>query len=187
MFQLLRMGQMSAKPGAIMWIIACHTIYLALLAIFSMQYAFGAPADTRLPGPVSAIVERVIDGDTIAVRARIWLNQELRVNVRIARIDTPELTAKCIYERELAGKARDFVHNILYTDGQTEPVVWLSDIDHDKFGGRVLARINGRTGEDIALALVQAGLAQAYDGKKRTDWCRNLPAPDKGVTAGKIY
>ncbi len=158
------------RSGAIIWFVACWLF----IAPFAIQAVLAAPAGKRLHGPVLAIVERVIDGDTIAVRARIWLNQELRVNVRIAHIDTPELAARCAHERELAGRARDFVHNILYADGKAEPAVWLSDIDHDKYGGRVLARVTGVPGGDIAQALVQAGFANIYDGKKRTDWCRDF-------------
>lgn len=127
-----------------------------------------------LQGPVLAIVERVIDGDTLSVRARIWLNQELRIHVRIARIDTPELSARCTRERELAGRARDLVHDILFTEGIAEPAVWLRDIGLDKYGGRVLASVTGSSGADIAQALVQAGLAQAYGGGKRADWCRGF-------------
>ncbi len=160
----------AARLGAVLWGLAG----LWFIAALAMQAAFAAPADRRLQGPVLAIVEQVIDGDTIAVRARIWLNQELRVKVRIARIDTPELAARCAHERKLAGLARDFVHNILYADGQAEPAVWLSDIGQDKYGGRVLARVTGSAGGDIAQALIEAGLADAYDGKKRTDWCRNF-------------
>jgi hypothetical protein len=35
-----------------------------------------------LSGPVSALVERVVDGDTIEVQARIWLGQSLTIRVR---------------------------------------------------------------------------------------------------------
>lgn len=155
-------------------VILWRIMFGIFMTLFIIQDVFAASDNRLLKGPVPAIVERVIDGDTITVRARIWLNQELRVNVRIARIDTPELAARCARERELAGQARDFVHNILYTDEKIEPSVWLSDIDQDKYGGRVLARVTGSAGGDIAQALVQAGLANIYDGKKRADWCRNF-------------
>ncbi|HCX68087.1 MAG TPA: nuclease, partial [Rhodobiaceae bacterium] len=42
----------------------------ALLAIFS---AFPAYAAERMAGPVEAEVVRVVDGDTLVARARIWL------------------------------------------------------------------------------------------------------------------
>ena len=43
-----------------------------------------------LKGPVAANVERVIDGDTVIVKARIWLDQDLTVVVRLAGIDAPD-------------------------------------------------------------------------------------------------
>ncbi len=160
----------SRRLAATLRRLACVLAAVNLMA----QTAFAAPADRRLRGPVRAVVERVIDGDTLAVRAQIWLGQELWVHVRIARIDTPELTSRCSHEREAASLARDFMHTILYADGQSEPAVWLNDIDQDKYGGRVLARVTVRSGGDIAQALFQAGLARIYDGKKRVDWCREL-------------
>lgn len=161
-------------PIVVLWRIMFAICIAIFIMPFIIQDVFAGSDNMRLKGPVLAIVERVVDGDTITVRARIWLNQELRVNVRISRIDTPELAARCARERELAGQAREFVRNILYTDEKMEPSVWLSDIDQDKYGGRVLARVTGSAGDDIAQALIQAGLANIYDGKKRTDWCRNF-------------
>ena len=61
-----------------------------------------------LPGPVPAAVIEVIDGDTVRVRARVWLGQDVETAVRIAGIDTPELRgADCDAERRLAEAARD--------------------------------------------------------------------------------
>src|SRR5690348_9703714 len=61
-----------------------------------------------LAGPVTAIVDRVVDGDTIQVRAQIWLGQSLTVRVRIEGVDAPELEARCPEERRMAEKARDY-------------------------------------------------------------------------------
>ena len=41
-----------------------------------------ARADSDLPGPIPAALVRVIDGDTIEVRARIWLDLDLTTRVR---------------------------------------------------------------------------------------------------------
>ena len=51
-----------------------------------------ASAEDVLPGPIPATIERVVDGDTIDVRARIWLGQEIVVRVRLAGLDAPELS-----------------------------------------------------------------------------------------------
>ena len=119
-----------------------------------------------IPGPVSARVMRVIDGDTIAVRARIWIGQSVDTLVRIVGVDTPELRGDCALEIELAAAARDLVVNTL----GDQPVM-LRDVRYDKFGGRVLARVENHAGEDIATLLITAGLGRPYTGGKRAPWC----------------
>ena len=64
-----------------------------------------ATADERLPGPVPARVMAVIDGDTLVVKARIWLGQAVETRVRLADIDTPALRASCDSARLLAVRA----------------------------------------------------------------------------------
>lgn len=118
------------------------------------------------PGPVAAVVERVIDGDTLAVRARLWIDQELSVVVRLRGIDAPEMRSDCEVERELARRATDF----LRIATETGPVT-LSDISGGKYFGRVLATVTTAEGEDVALALERAELARHYDGGARTAWC----------------
>ena len=63
---------------------------LALALLFATLVMANALARPNpLEGPVPAFVERVVDGDTLVVRARIWLGQELRIMVRVAGIDAP--------------------------------------------------------------------------------------------------
>jgi endonuclease YncB( thermonuclease family) len=119
-----------------------------------------------IPGPVPALVLRVIDGDTIAVRARIWIGQSVDTRVRIVGVDTPELRGECALEIELATAAQDLVIEAL----GDQPVT-LRNVRYDKFGGRVLARVESYTGEDIARLLIAAGLGRPYDGGKRPPWC----------------
>src|SRR3954454_8376143 len=66
--------------------------------------AGGIPGN--IDGPISAELLRVIDGDTIEVRARIWLDLDLTTRVRLAGIDAPELNGGCAEERRLAGMAK---------------------------------------------------------------------------------
>lgn len=129
-----------------------------------------------LAGPVPAIVEGVVDGDTLRVRARIWLDQEVRVLVRVAGIDTPELRGRCAGENVLALKAREFTGNFLRQREKPDPAIWLTEIDQDKFGGRVLAQVRNTDGNDLAAALVRAGFARDYAGGRRADWCRETQA-----------
>lgn len=143
---------------------------LLLAAGMSEERVDFAPAPQRLAeealaGPVSAVVERVVDGDTIDVRARIWLGQSLTVRVRIDGVDTPEMRSECADERRLAIAARDFLARRLLN----KEIVLLRVV-YDKFGGRVRADINDSDG-DIAKALLNAGLARPYNGERREPWC----------------
>jgi endonuclease YncB( thermonuclease family) len=122
-------------------------------------------AEEALAGPVSAIVERVIDGDTVDVRAHIWLGQSLTIRVRIEGVDTPETRSECADERRLAGAARDFLARRLLNKEIT-----LLRVVYDKFGGRVRADIRDSEG-DVAQALMAAGLARPYRGERRQPWC----------------
>jgi micrococcal nuclease len=122
-------------------------------------------AAESLQGPVSAVVSRVIDGDTIEVRAAIWLGQTLTIRVRIDGVDAPELVARCPQERILALAARDFLARRL--DGAS---VKLTQVVYDKYGGRVRADVADAKG-DIAGALLMSGHARAYHGERRAPWC----------------
>lgn len=137
---------------------------LLLLATFPLS---GPKAAERLAGPVEAEVLRVIDGDSMVVRARIWLGQTVEIHVRLAGIDTPELRGKCAEEKERAAAARDALA-LLVAEGP----VRLSDVETDKYGGRVLARVATHRHGDLARALIAGGHARAYEGGARGGWCR---------------
>jgi micrococcal nuclease len=126
----------------------------------------GSRAGETLAGPVRARVLDVIDGDTIAVAARIWLGQEVAVMVRLAGIDAPELKGRCAAERQAAEAARALVAAAL-AGGEAV----LSDVHYDKYGGRVLARVAAPDGTDIARTLLEHGLARPYGGGRRQPWC----------------
>jgi endonuclease YncB( thermonuclease family) len=126
-----------------------------------------ALAGERLEGPVEAQVERVIDGDTFAVRARIWLGQELLVAVRPRGVDAPELfRPKCSEEQSRAEAAKAFLRALLA--GQT---VRLSDIENDKFAGRIDARVTLPDMRDLAEVLIASGHGAPYDGKTHPSFC----------------
>ena len=138
----------------------------AALAAGVTLVAAAAPAGEVLPGPVPARVLEVIDGDTVLVRAHIWLGQEVSIRVRLAGVDAPELRSACAEEREAARAARSFLAARL-AHGQAQ----LSDIHYGKFAGRVVARLHDADGADLSAVLVEAGLARAYAGGARTPWC----------------
>ncbi|MEO1241125.1 MAG: thermonuclease family protein [Pseudomonadota bacterium] len=115
-------------------------------------------------GPAAASVERVIDGDTVRMRVAIWIDQELVVSVRLVGVDAPELfRPKCADEREKAERAKQFVEDFLKGGD-----AMLHDIGRDKYGGRVVARIETADG-DLSAALVDAGLAVRSD---KGVWCQ---------------
>lgn len=131
---------------------------LFLLILLSASFST-AKARDRLAGPIPATVERVIDGDTIVVRARIWLDMEITTHVRIADIDTPELRRPgCPAERAKAEEAKALVERLIGPGAVT-----LFDVHHGKYAGRVVARVETREG-DVAAAITDAGLS---DGT----WC----------------
>lgn len=136
-------------------------LVLSCFLLFTPVARAGAPL-----GPYRAEIVRVLDGDSFEARVRIWLDQEVTVIVRIADVDTAELGAPCLSARLLAAAARAFLGARI----GTKPV-FLLDVGRDKFGGRVIARVTDASGADLGVALLAAGLARPYRGR-RADWCR---------------
>ncbi len=119
-----------------------------------------------LEGPVPAQVERVIDGDTVAVVASIWPGQTIRVYIRVNGVDTPELRGKCPHEKKLAQFARDYVVNWTYSGW-----VRLKNIKRGKYAGRMIADVFDNQGRSLADGLLKNGLAHVYSGGRKTSWC----------------
>ncbi|MDZ7626778.1 MAG: thermonuclease family protein [Parvularculaceae bacterium] len=135
---------------------------LALVLWLTSSSVEAAPA---IEGPVAASVERVVDGDTVRVTARIWVGHSVSVSVRLAGVDAPELyRPRCPAERDLARRAKAFVEAML-TGGE----VVLHDIVNDKYGGRVVARLLTADGADVGDALLEEGLA--IDEHAEKAWC----------------
>ncbi|MGE0094038.1 MAG: thermonuclease family protein [Alphaproteobacteria bacterium] len=138
----------------------------SLLALFALL-AVPARATETLPGPVPAEIVSVVDGDTLSVRAHIWLGQEVATLVRLAGIDTPELNGACESERVRARAARDYLERAV-ADGS----VTLAQIRYEKYAGRVMAKVAAADGGDLSQRMIAAGHARAYDGGKRLPWCQ---------------
>ena len=138
----------------------------AVLVAGLSPMAPGAYAADALPGPVQAELLRVVDGDTLELRVRIWLDQDLVVKARLAGVDAPELTRPgCPAERALAEQARDLVAR----EAGSGNVLILTGVEHDKYAGRVVATVRTGAGRDLGEILIAAGLAEIY-GEGR-DWC----------------
>lgn len=138
---------------------------LAIVAHAALAPIAAASAET-LAGPYRAEVERVVDGDTLAVRVAVWLGLEVSVRVRIRGIDAPELRARCPQERELAEAAAAHLAALV-----GEGPVALTNIAGGKFYGRVIADVASAAARDLAEAMLAPGLARPYDGGRRDGWC----------------
>jgi micrococcal nuclease len=115
-----------------------------------------------------ADVLEVIDGDTVRVRAKIWLNHVVETLVRVRGIDTPERgkRAKCKQERKQASLARQKLKKLA---GEQ---VFLYKVTFDKYGGRVVADVYSPQFENLGLILINEGHARPYNGRgKRKPWC----------------
>ncbi len=137
-----------------------------LIPFIALALANPGGAFTRetLPGPITAKMVRVVDGDTLAVSALVWPGQHIDVKVRLADIDAPELfRPHCSAERIRAVQAREFLVR------KTGKHVTLHAIHLGKYAGRVIARVETGGGEDLSRLLLQAGLARPM--ADRTPWC----------------
>jgi len=114
---------------------------------------------------------RTIDGDTVEIMD-LELPKHLKPKIfRVYGIVTPESKkqfAKCQKEIELGLKAKKFTEDFL---GE---VAFASFQDHPDKYGRILINIRNAKGEDLAQALIKAGLAVEYYGdKKIKNWCKS--------------
>lgn len=140
-----------------------------LLAAGLAVLLMAAPVVAREPldGPVPAEVDEVLDGDTLRVRARIWVDQELKVLVRVRGIDAPERRGKCEHERRLAGRAKAYLEAAV-ASGKVD----LTNISGGKYWGRVVADVVTTEGNSVSHGLLRHGLVRPYRGRARRGWCR---------------
>lgn len=140
-------------------------VYSAVMLAASLATAT-APAGEAFRGPVAAQVQRVVDGDTLEVRATIWIDQTLDIRVRIDGVDAPELHSHCAEERQRAEAARQYLAHRIGTANV------LTSIVYDKYGGRVRASVSDANG-NVGTALIAKGFARPYHGERRQPWCSN--------------
>ena len=136
---------------------------LALALLPATACAQFPPASTPY-GP--AIIHGCHDGDTctISIPSLPPVFGD-RLPIRLAGIDTPELSSACAHEQALAARARNFLRSRLLNATHVE----IDFLARDKYF-RVLALIRA-DGIDLADALLGAGLAHPYDGGPRRAWC----------------
>lgn len=112
-------------------------------------------------------VLEVVDGDTLKVDVP-QLPTELKISVRVFGIDTPEKghRSKCKKEDLLAKKASEITTRLV----RESNTITFSDLKWDKYGGRVLAKVN-IDGKDLSKTLINFKVARPYFGDKKQSWC----------------
>jgi micrococcal nuclease len=118
-------------------------------------------------------INRVIDGDTIAVTITELPLNVMPSMVRIGGIDTPESDghAKCEKERLLGLDASKFTSDYLKNAMLNNKHIVFTNIKRDKYSSRVIGDVIV-DGQDLGKLLLERGYAKPYDGKsKKPDWC----------------
>lgn len=109
-----------------------------------------------------AHVVDVHDGDTVRVDIDLGFSMSLRnLRIRLAGIDTAEMTSKDPALKQKAIAARDWLR-----EKCLDKDVFLESHGMDKYG-RWLGRLHTPEGSCINDALIQEGLALNYDGGKK--------------------
>lgn len=135
-----------------MWLAFVIFFIVCSFALFELATckAKAGEAPKVYPGPYVAYVDDdgVYDGDTINVEIHTAPGQILMTGLRVAGVDTPELTRSgCITPRKVAlelklgAKAKAFVKE-RYPDGLQ---IQIRNLKIDKFGGRHVAIVERKT------------------------------------------
>ena len=105
------------------------------------------------PGPYIARVERVIDGDTLRVRVKVWPLTEMLATVRLRGVNTPEkgFRARCKAERAKGQRATAFVRRLLPKGTK----VLLRNVRIGKYAGRRVADVYLPDGRPLAEVIIQ--------------------------------
>ena len=121
------------------------------------------------------IVE-VIDADTIRVKVHLLPGLSYEVNVRSKGVDAPELRTKCDVEKALAVQVRQKVARS-FPAGEW---VYIENIETDSCGGRIVADIKQRHGNQRWRTLTKFLLdreekwAVPFKRGSSFDWCKEL-------------
>jgi endonuclease YncB( thermonuclease family) len=127
-------------------------IVLALAVLVGVDAA-GAEA-------VTVKVLSCYDGDTCRLEREVLPGRD---RVRLANADTPEIEGLCRDEIDRAVMARDYTRALV-----VGRVVTLTAIGPDKYDKRVDAYVQLPDGRDLGDALIAAGLARPYSGRRHS-------------------
>jgi micrococcal nuclease len=131
------------------------------------SFTFSVQAKPQYGTVTVSKVISVYDGDTFRVNIDslppiVGKNIAIRVN----GVDTPEIRGKCLYEKNLALKARDFVRDRLANAKEIK----LTNLQRGKYF-RVVANVLV-DGVSLEQELLDNELAYDYDGGKKLSWCK---------------
>ena len=138
----------------------------ALCGVTSVYAQIDEGLEAYFEHTVVAIVTDAYDGDTLNVEANIWPDLAWIGSVRVIGVDTPEIAGECDREKRWAIASRNYVRNLLIDE-----TVYLTGIENDRYGGRVLASLYLEDGRSLADLLIEGNYGRAYDGGERGDWC----------------
>lgn len=114
------------------------------------------PESLSVPyGPYRAVIERVVDGDTVHVGVSLGLDEYAYRMIRIKNAFAPELFSGPPEERERGKVARDFLAALIPEGTKCRLT---TERDVTTFG-RYVASIELEDGRDVATALIEAGHA----------------------------
>ena len=119
----------------------------------------------------AAVVTGAYDGDTLYVDADLWPGLIWTGSVRVKDVDAPEINGQCEKEKQWAILARNYVRELL-----TNKTVYLTGVENDKYGGRVVAAVgvpsaDGTRLDNLTDLLINNNFGRAYAGGTRESWC----------------
>jgi len=77
-----------------------------------------------------------------------------------------KFAGKCDAEKQKAIEAREFVKGLILGE-----VVFLENVKHGKYAGRVVAEVFVDGCESLADKIISQGLGREYHGGAREGWC----------------
>ncbi|MFT6557047.1 thermonuclease family protein [Sneathiella sp.] len=154
-----------------------NKIWLLCVPIFLLMISSAWAKGPEYPGPYSAEVYYITDGDTFFARVNLWPGINTDVSIRIRGVDTPESWRPKCDQEKIAGKAAtDFLINRFNSPyrgavlGKPMAKVTLINVKLGKYAGRALADVL-HEGEDVASLIIEKGHGKPYQGGKRQSWC----------------
>ena len=112
-----------------------------------------------------AVVDRVVDGDTIDVILDLGFDIQLKGRVRFYGMNAPESRTRDAVEKQAGLAAKRYVED--WISGHEGKVIIQTSLDDKGKYGRILGRVLNDEGECLNDEMVSLGHATPYFGGKR--------------------